>query len=201
MYALTPNYRTFLAAFFIAAALISCKKEDIPENTNAPAAHIAASEKLQVPEAVDLPGYLPGYSRVATYYATGVQKYKAKEKAGQPLTYEWVFVAPEANLYDISNAKAGTHGAGPFWQLSATDSIFAQPFTPARTAPAADGTSIDWLLLMPKAGSIPTGIFAGVDYIQRIATRGGKAPSIPPTSANQTTAVEYEAVYRFSKKN
>jgi hypothetical protein len=64
---------------------------------------------------VDVPENLPyGNTRVATYYAVGVQKYKAREKAGSyPLAYEWVFVAPQADLYDATNAKVGTHGAGP----------------------------------------------------------------------------------------
>ncbi|HEY0679076.1 MAG TPA: DUF3455 domain-containing protein [Chitinophagaceae bacterium] len=170
---------------------------------NSPAAFIAASEKLTMPASVDLPANLPsGNSRVATYYAVGVQKYKAREKAGSsPVTYEWVFVAPQADLYDATNAKVGTHAAGPHWQLSPVDSIFAQHFSPARTAPSQDPESIDWLLLMPKAGTTPTGVFADVDYIQRIATKGGKAPTTPPVSATQTVDVKYKAVYRFSKIN
>jgi hypothetical protein len=54
---------------------------------------------------------------------------------------------------------------------------------------------------MPKAGTIPTGIFADVDYIQRIATKGGKAPTAPPTTATETVEIKYQAVYRFTKKD
>ena len=170
---------------------------------NSPAAHIAASENVVIPAAVAVPENLPnGNSRVATYYAVGVQKYKARIKAGSdPVSYEWVFVAPQADLYDITNAKVGTHGAGPFWEISSLDSIFAQHFSPARTAPSPDPESIDWLLLMPKVGTTPTGIFAEVDYIQRIATKGGKAPLTPPTSLTQTADVKYKTVYRFTKIN
>lgn len=170
---------------------------------NSAAAHIAASENLVMPAAVAIPENLPnGNTRVATYYAVGVQKYKARIKAGSnPVEYEWVFVAPRATLYDITNTKAGTHGAGPFWEISSSDSIFAQHFSPARTAPSPDAESIDWLLLMPKTGTAPTGIFADVDYIQRIATKGGKAPLTAPASLTQTAEVKYKAVYRFTKKN
>jgi hypothetical protein len=169
------------------------------ETANAAAAHIAASENLEIPAPVSLPA---GSSRVATYYAVGVQKYKARIKAGSdPVAYEWVFVAPLADLYDASNNKVGLHGAGPFWSLSSADSIFAQHFSPARTAPSSDPESIDWLLLMPKNGTTPTGIFAGVDYIQRIATKGGKAPVTPPASLTETADVKYKAVYRFSKQD
>ena len=172
-------------------------------NGNSPAAHIAASENLIIPASVSIPENLPnGNTRVATFYAVGVQKYKARIKAGSdPVTYEWAFVAPEADLYDITNAKVGNHDAGPFWTISPFDSIFAQHFVPARTAPSDDPESIDWLLLMPKAGTTPTGIFADVDYIQRIATKGGKAPLIAPTSLTQTVDVKYKTVYRFTKIN
>lgn len=170
---------------------------------NSAAAHIAASENLVIPASVDLPANLPdGNTRVATYYAIGVQKYKARIKAGtDPVQYEWVFVAPQANLYNSTNTKVGTHGAGPYWEVSTVDSIFAQQFSPARTAPSPDVESIDWLLLMPKTGTTPTGIFADVDYIQRIATKDGKAPVTPPTNLTQTADVKYKAVYRFTKRN
>jgi hypothetical protein len=216
------NIRSFGKLVFLAAmlglALVACKPERLSNdciecinpslsanaleaNGNSAAAHIQASEKLEIPAAVALPENLPnGNSRVATYFAVGVQKYKAREKAGSPGVYEWAFVAPQADLYDINNNKVGTHGAGPFWSTSATDSIFAQQFTPARTA-SVDPESIDWLLLKTKAGTTPTGIFADVDYIQRIATKGGRAPLTPPTTANETVDVKYKTVYRFSKQN
>jgi hypothetical protein len=54
---------------------------------------------------------------------------------------------------------------------------------------------------MPKIGKAPTGIFADVSYIQRIATKGGKAPATAPVSASDTIDVHYTAVYRFTKKN
>ena len=206
--------------FLFATAVIGCNKDIVFKNSNeelqaasaassleangnSPAAHISASENLAIPASVSVPENLPtGNSRVATFYAVGVQKYKARIKAGSdPVVYEWVFVAPKADLYNISNANVGTHGAGPFWQISPLDSIFGQQFTPARTAPSEDPESIDWLLLMPKIGTTPTGIFADVDYIQRIATKGGKAPLTPPSDINETIDVKYKAVYRFTKIN
>ena len=73
------------------------------------------------PLAVSLPEDLPGgNSRVATYYAIGVQKYKAREIAGSnPVAFEWVFVAPLADLYDVNNNKVGmikiNDNAEAFW--------------------------------------------------------------------------------------
>lgn len=189
----------FLVTISAAVFLFSCKKE---KHNNSPSYHIKESEKLLIPATIDLPANSPnGNSRIATYYAEGVQKYKSQPKAGSPGTYEWVFVAPEAKLYDITNVKVGTHSAGPTWQLSAMDSIYAQQFSPAKSAPGSDPNSIDWLQLMPKAGKIPTGVFANVSYIQRIATKGGKAPVALPVAAGETVDVPYTAIYRFTKKN
>jgi hypothetical protein len=191
----------FLVSALCSAILFSCKKSDKMTDPNSPASHIAESEKLVIPASVDLPANYPnGNERVATFYAVGVQKYKAQEVAGSaPVAYQWVFVAPQADLYDVSNKKVGTHSAGPDWQISAVDTMFGQSFTPARTAPGADATSIDWLLLMPKQGKTPTGIFASVSYVQRIDTKGGKAPTTPPTSATDVIEVGYTAIYRFTK--
>jgi hypothetical protein len=174
-----------------------------PEGTKPPAYHITKSEKLVIPESIQLPANLPsGNTRVTTYFAEGVQKYKAQQKAGSDLgTYEWVFVAPQADLYDKTNKKIGTHSAGPSWQLfGSADSIFAQQFSPPRTAPSTEPGTIDWLLLIPKVGKTPTGIFASVSYIQRVATQGGKAPVTPPASLGETVDVRYTAVYRFTMR-
>lgn len=198
----TPTYnRRFLAAVVFAASLAACFKEN--DNKIPAATEIAASEQLVIPATVSVPANGPsGNTRTATFYATGVQKYKAKEKAGSfPVTYEWSFAGPEADLYNAGNAKVGTHGTGPYWALNTADSIFAQAFTPAKTAPSPDATSIDWLLLMPKDGTTPKGIFADVDYIQRIATKGGKVPASAPITINDVANVYYTAVYRFTKKN
>lgn len=193
--------RIFPLIFLCVGVLVACKKEK-REPIPSPSFYIAESEKLIIPASVDLPLNASGYTRVSTLYAEGVQKYKAQQKAGSnPVSYEWVFVAPQADLFDAQNQKVGTHGAGPFWQLSAADSIFAQAFNPPKTSPSPDGKSIDWLLLMTKVGKTPTGKFSGVSYIQRIATTGGRPPAILPLTANETADVPYTAIYRFSKKN
>lgn len=195
--------RHFIASIFLAifAVLVffACSKEN---DNDSPVHQILESEKLEIPAAIDLPSNSPnGNARVATFYAEGVQKYKAQPKAGSnPVTFEWVFVAPQADLYDVTNKKVGTHSAGPTWQLyGGMDSIYGQQFSPAKSAPSSDPFSIDWLQLMLK--KVPTGVFANVEYIQRIATKGGKAPATLPTNANETVNVHYTAIYRFSKRN
>jgi hypothetical protein len=193
-----------LMALTLIMSTTGCKR-DTDNAVPSPGLVIMQSEQLVLPDAVSLPADLPGgNSRVVTFYAEGVQKYKAQAKPGSnQVTYEWVFVAPQADLYGENNIKVGTHSAGPTWQLLSPglDTIYGQAFSPAKTAPSPDGTSIDWLLLMPMPGKKATGLFANVAYIQRIATSGGKAPATPPTGPDQTIEVPYKAVYRFSKHN
>lgn len=196
---------SFQTVIFAVAMLSTILVACTPDNVRNPAGEaIDESENQPLPQAIELPSHANGYTRVATYYASGLQKYKARVKAGSaPVVYEWYLVAPQANLFDADHKKVGTHGAGPTWQLhkSTTDSIYGQQFAPPRTAPSPDANSIDWLLLKPKDGTTPTGIFAEVDYIHRIATKGGKAPSTPPATLDDAIDVKYTAVYRFTKKN
>lgn len=194
--------KTIAVIAMIAAAATGCKK-DYAADVNSPAYKITASEALVIPEAVDLPANTPGgNTRIATYYAVGVQQYKSQKKAGSnPVSFEWVFVGPKAGLFDVKNKRVGSHGAGPFWELSPADSIFAQHFSPAKTAAAPGGNSIDWLLLMPKNGKTPTGIFKDVTYVQRIATTEGKMPDTKPSAENIVAEVPYTAIYRFTRKN
>jgi hypothetical protein len=180
--------------------LISCTDHENPKPLT-PADHILVSETLTMPDAFSLPPNQKGYQSVATYYAVGVQKYKAQVKAGSgPVQFEWVFVMPQADLYDASNAKIGTHYAGPSWKITGTgDTIMGQAFTPAKSHSNQPG-SIDWLLLSNKAGQESMGIFHGVGYIFRIATTGGRAPALAPTELTATADIPYTAVYRFVKR-
>lgn len=197
-------YEAFCSLALFCLISVSCTrhKQDVVDTTS-PAFHITESEKLEIPDAIKLPDNLPGgNTRVFTFFADGVQKYKAQEiPNSSPVAYQWVFVAPLADLYDITNQKVGNHSQGPTWQLSAVDSMYGQSFSPPRAAASSDPNSIDWLLLMPKTDKPPIGAFAGVDYVQRVDTRGGKAPVNPPTNATETADVPYTAIYRFSKRN
>ncbi|MBO9617021.1 MAG: DUF3455 domain-containing protein [Dyadobacter sp.] len=191
-----------LAFVMLMGSLNACSdQDDHPKPVTTPADHIMLSENLTMPAAFTLPPNPKGYERVATYFAVGVQKYKAQVKEGAgAVQYQWVFVAPEAELYDASNAKIGRHYAGPTWKLNGPGyTIMGQAFSPAKTY-SKDPKSIDWLLLGNKDGQEPTGIFQGVGYIFRIATTGGRVPVTPPTGLTDTASVPYTAVYRFVKR-
>lgn len=188
--------RSACALLFVSVILVSCSDDETTVDKSSPAYQLTESEKLIVPGAVEISEETT--DRVVTYFARGVQKYKAQAKAGGE-SFEWVFVAPAADLFD-KNGKIGTHYAGPSWEITTTgDKLVGQAHAPAK-AVNVDANSIDWLLLKVKDGTSPSGVFADVMHIQRIATTGGKAPAQLPTAADQTIEVPYTAVYRFSKE-
>jgi hypothetical protein len=92
--------KTMTLSALFSTALIACSR-DKENDTNSPACHIEKSESLAIPASIDLPDNLPGgNTRIATFYAAGVQKYKAQPKAGSnPVTFEWIFEAPRADLF------------------------------------------------------------------------------------------------------
>ncbi len=127
--------------------------------------------------------------------AKGVQIYECRAKKDQAGAYEWVFVAPEADLFDARGNRIGRHYAGPHWESSDGSKILGAVKERA-DAPAAD--AIPWLLLSAKSVG-PAGSFSKVTSIQRVNTAGGVAPK---TGCSQATAatparIDYTADYYF----
>ena len=127
--------------------------------------------------------------RLATS-AKGTQNYACQQKGA---AYEWAFVAPEADLFDSSGAKVGTHFAGPAWQLDDGSKVVA-----AVKEKAPSPTSIAWLLLEVKSAE-GNGKLSNVAFIQRVDTDGGKPPGEPCDAAHagESRKVPYTATYRF----
>jgi hypothetical protein len=127
--------------------------------------------------------------------ATGVQIYECSASQDQPAHFEWVFKAPEAELFDKTGRKVGKHYAGPTWE--ATDASAVVGEVKARDG-GPDPGAIPWLLLSAKSNS-GTGVFSQVKSIQRLQTVGGKAPSAPCSrdNAKQVAREPYKAGYYF----
>ena len=106
-----------------------------------------------------------------TWHAVGAQIYecRASDKGG----WAWMFVAPEANLFNQKDEKVGTHGAGPHW--AALDGSKTVGVVKAR-ADAARPADIPLLLLTAKSAGTP-GKMANVTSVQRLNTEGGNAPA------------------------
>ena len=124
---------------------------------------------------VDVPDKLkPGVNESVALVvpAKGVQIYECRAKTDQAGGYGWAFVAPEADLFDASRQKIGTHYAGPLWEASDGSKISGKVKESA-AAPRPD--AIPWLLLATTSvGS--QGSFSEVTSIQRVNTVGGVAP-------------------------
>jgi hypothetical protein len=131
---------------------------------------------------------------IAPLRARGVQIYQCKPTKSDPSRFEWSFKQPEAALYTKGGRSAGKHYAGPTWEANDGSKVIGEVV--ARSdSPKPD--SIPWLLLRAKATS-GSGLFTGVQYVQRLNTVGGNAPvGCRQDQAGQELRASYTADYLF----
>jgi len=164
-----------LLAVFLAACAGVQPASDVPEKLNP-----GANESLAMVSA-----------------ARGVQIYEcraSKDRAGE---YEWMFVAPEAELFDASGTKKiGKHYAGPHWE--SLDGSHIVGYSVKERADAPREGSIPWLLLAAKSDG-PEGSLSKVTSVQRLHTVGGVAPKGGCFQAEAGTQLRigYTADYYF----
>jgi Protein of unknown function (DUF3455) len=126
--------------------------------------------------------------------ATGSQIYECRsnDQGG----WSWVFVAPEADLFNSRQEKVGTHGAGPFWaSLDGSRTIGT-----VKARADAERPSDIPLLLLSARSSGGAGRMAAVTSVQRLNTQGGAAPAAgcqTQTDAGKQTRQPYTADYVF----
>jgi Protein of unknown function (DUF3455) len=126
--------------------------------------------------------------------ATGVQIYLCRARQDDPARFEWVFKAPEADLFDASGHLVGRHYGGPSWEGSDGSLVVGE--VRAKDTSLAQG-SIPWLLLSAKSTS-GRGRFGPIKSIQRVNTTGGAAPAeASQIQAGQEVRVPYTATYVF----
>jgi hypothetical protein len=147
---------------------------------------------------VDVPANLkpdPNQALAMIVPARGVQIYECRARKAPGTGHEWIFVAPEAELFAIGGDKIGRHGAGPHWQ--ALDGSRIKGSVKARADAPRTG-DIPWLLLSATSEG-PTGAFSKITSIQRVNTVGGVAPASPCTNENagNQVRIEYRADYYF----
>jgi hypothetical protein len=119
--------------------------------------------------------------------AKGVQIYQCRDQ-------KWVFVAPEAELFDSRGNLVGRHYAGPTWEATGDGSKVLG--TVKTRAEAPEGGAIPWLLLSAKSVG-GRGYFSDVTSIQRVATHGGVAPGSGCPHDGLVARVAYSADYYF----
>ena len=107
---------------------------------------------------------------------------------------KWILSGPDAQLFDEAGQKVGSHFAGPSWQWSDGSRVTAKPVANA----TPDPESIPWLLLT-ATGHTGDGVMKSVASIQRLQTKGGKAPAngCEESHKGAHARVSYTADYYF----
>ena len=125
-------------------------------------------------------------------HAKGDQVYICKGEAGQ---FAWTLKAPDAQLFDKDGKPFGRHFAGPSWEASDGSRVTGKAVA---NSPSPDADSISWLLvkIVSHEGS---GVLSRATTIQRVNTKGGKAPAsgCDASHSGQEVRASYSADYVF----
>jgi hypothetical protein len=145
-----------------------------------------------VPPAIQVPG-----NAVLTreLHGSGVQIYECRSSPPGAAQFAWSLQGPKADLADRSGKDVGQHYEGPTWEANDGSKVVGEQV--ARD-PGPVPSAIPWLLLRAKS-TAGKGMFAKVQFIQRLDTVGGLPPQTGCDSAHsgQRTRVAYSADYYF----
>jgi len=143
----------------------------------------------QFPDQIQPPA---GEQLLLQVHAKGDQVYICQEGVTQ---FAWALKAPDAQLFDKDGKSFGKHFAGPSWE--ANDGSRVKGKAVANVA-SPDADSIPWLLVN-IVGHEGSGVLSRATSIQRINTKGGKAPAsgCDAGHAGQELRVAYSADYLF----
>ena len=161
-----------------------------------PLALAACAGDMRAPEAPQAVTPPAGkYAMIAL--GVGEITYECRPRAGAADTFEWVFVAPVATLYDRNKKVVGRYYGGPAWEANDGSKVTGKQLA---VTPAAGPQHIPLQLVQanPATGA---GAMSGVTYIQRLNTMGGVAPTATCTkaTAGAKQQVPYQADYVFYK--
>jgi hypothetical protein len=141
-----------------------------------PAPNVPVPAKLAAPA---------GNKLVATYPAKGVQVYQCTNNA-------WTLLEPAAILKQ-GKENVALHSRGPEWVSTQDGSAVNAAAVPG--ASVSHDNAVPELLLKTTA-TRGDGVFGKVTYVQRLATKGGLAPTGSCTAGAQVSS-PYEATYTF----
>jgi hypothetical protein len=159
-------------------------------------------QELQVPASVQVPA---GSKLLLRVKGRGVQVYTCQASAADTTQYTWVLLEAKALLY--AGAEYGEKTVRhyfnakhhPVWETEDGSSVEG---TKLQQADAPDQGAIPWLLLKASSSS-GTGPIVSTAFIQRINTRGGKAPGARADVSQKGEKIEvaYTAEYLFYANN
>ncbi|MGE4240256.1 DUF3455 domain-containing protein [Ramlibacter sp.] len=180
------NIRNPLLVVATAAALTACggmmrqpmaySQDTLPDTVKVPSGHRVAMETV----------------------GTGQITYECRAKADMAGAHEWVFVGPDAKLWDRKGTQVGRYWGPPAtWENNDGSKLTA---TQVAVAPAGAGNIP--LQLVKANPAMGAGAMQNVSFIQRVATRGGVAPAMACGAQNlgQKQVVQYQADYIFWKQ-
>ncbi|OIN45671.1 hypothetical protein BLL37_30850 [Pseudomonas azotoformans] len=160
------------------------------------AAPAAFATQADLPDSIKVPD---GHKVALETTGVGEITYECRDKTNAAGQTEWTFVGPKAVLNDRSGKQIGTYFGPPAtWQAKDGSKITG---TQLAVAPSGAG-NLPYQLVKanPAEGK---GAMSGVSYIQRVALKGGVAPSSACTAANKgkQEVVKYQADYIFWAAN
>jgi hypothetical protein len=143
----------------------------------------------QVPAQIEAPA---NEQLLLQVHAKGDQVYTCKEGVTE---FAWMLKAPDAQLFDKDGKAFGKHFAGPSWEASDGSRVTGKAVA---NAPSPDADSIPWLLVNIISHN-GRGVLWSATTVQRINTKGGKAPAsgCDAAHAGQEVRVPYSADYLF----
>ena len=174
-----------LAATLLAAcgSMSGMKSMDMPMYSQA-----------NLPAAVQVPA---GNKVVMETVGVGEITYACNPKKDMAGQFEWVFVGPDAKLNNRSGKQVGKYYGPP----ATWESMDGSKLTGAQVAVAPSSAGNIPLQLVKGNPAMGMGAMSGVTYIQRVATMGGVAPTMPcdAGTAGSKKIVKYQADYIFYK--
>lgn len=182
-----------LALPFLLAALGGCAGMHATTTTGSSVpADARAASQVSLPEAVRVPS---GNRIAMETVGVGEITYQCRAKQGTADTYEWAFAGPQARLATRDGATVGSYYGPPATWESRDGSRLTG--TQVAIAPAGPG-NIPYQLVKANP-AMGKGAMTGITYVQRVATRGGVAPTLPCTAATagSNQIVSYQADYIF----
>jgi hypothetical protein len=152
--------------------------------------------QADLPDSIKVPA---GHKISMETTGVGEITYECKAKANSTTEMEWTFVGPKAVLNDRAGTQVGTYFGPPAtWEAKDGSKVTG---TQLAVAPSSPG-NLPYQLVKanPAEGK---GAMTGVSYIQRVALKGGVAPSSQCSAANKGAkeVVKYQADYIFWASN